>query len=255
MTAQGSPIWTDLGTTDLDASRAFYRDLFGWDYTSTGPEFGDYQMIHDGQVGGMALNMGMDGELDPSMPVWWTVYLAVDDLDAILPAVTEHGGTVHVPPMDVGSMGRMAIVAAPSGAAFGLWQAKDFGGFDTSGAPGRTTWFESLTREYDADAAFYRSVLGWDNAPMGDEGEGAEMRYLTDRAGQAATAGLCEATAWLAEDVPSFWRVYFRVEDTDETVATVQRLGGALLDGPVDSPFGRVATVADNLGGQFQVIA
>lgn len=54
--------------------------------------------------------------------------------------------------------------------------------------------------------------------------------------------------------MPSFWRVYFAVDDTDATVAKIQSLGGALLDGPIDSRFGRVATVTDSLGGAFQII-
>lgn len=261
MTTQGSPIWTDLGTTDLERSQRFYTELFGWQYTSTGPEFGDYQMIDGGAVGGMALNMDAEGNLDPQMPVWWTVYLAVDDLDATLEKVRSHGGSVFVDPMDIGDMGRMSIVAAPSGAALGLWQAGSFGGFQV-GEVGRPVWFESLTKDFAADAAFYRDVLGWENVAMGDDGqetgadaEGLGVQYVTDRAGEAATAGLCEATQWLPEEVPSFWRVYFRVADADAAVARIQELGGSVLDGPMDSAFGRVATVADDLGGQFQIIA
>lgn len=261
----GSPTWIDLGTTDLATSKDFYRDLFGWNFTSTGPEFGDYQMIDVGTpVGGLGLNMDMEGNLDETLPVWWTVYLKAADIDATLQAVTDNGGTVFVPPMAIGDMGRMAIVAAPSGAAFGLWESGTFDGLDPQGPPGTSTWFESLTKDFDADAAFYAAVFGWENAAMGPEGdvpEGADEtpdnmgRYVTNFAGEAATAGLCEANAWLPEDVPSFWRVYFSVEDADATVAKIQELGGKLMDGPIDTPFGRVATVADSLGGSFQIVA
>ncbi|MDO5676436.1 MAG: VOC family protein [Propionibacteriaceae bacterium] len=257
----GSPTWIDLGTTDLDKSMAFYRDLFGWDFTTTGPEFGNYQMIDAGfPIGGLGLNMDMEGNLDESLPVAWTIYLKTDDIAGALEKVAENGGTVFVPPMQIGDMGSMAIVAAPSGAAFGLWQSDTFDGFDTEGRPGASTWFETLTKDYDADAAFYAAVLGWDNVPMqGDAGDSEAPdnygRYATNFAGEAATAGLCEANAWLPEGVPSFWRVYFKVEDADATVARIQELGGSLLDGPIDSPFGRVATVADSLGGSFQIIA
>ena len=261
----GSPTWLDLGTTDLEKSMDFYRELFGWNFTSTGPEFGNYQMIDAGvPVGGLGLNMDMEGNLDESLPVWWTIYLKVADIDATLEAVTTNGGTVFVPPMAIGDMGKMAIVAAPSGAAFGLWESGTFDGFDTQGNPGTSTWFESMTKDFDADSALYAAVLGWDNAPMGpDEGDAVETdetpdnmgRYVTNFAGEAATAGLCEANAWLPEEMPSYWRVYFRVEDADATVAKIKDLGGALLDGPIDTPFGRVATVADSLGGSFQIVA
>lgn len=123
-TAPGSPVWIDLGTTSIDTSREFYRELFGWNFTSTGPDFGRYEMIDAGvPVGGLGLNMNPDGELDETMPVWWTVYLKAEDADATVAAVIENGGTVFMPPMAIGDMGRMAIVAAPSGAAFGLWES------------------------------------------------------------------------------------------------------------------------------------
>lgn len=255
----GSPVWMDLGTTDLQSSKKFYGELFGWNFTSTGPDFGGYEMIDAGvPVGGLGLNMDAEGNLDPNLPVWWTVYLKVEDIDGTLAAVTKHGGTVFVPPMQIGDMGSMAIVAAPSGAAFGLWQSGSFDGFDTEGRPSTSTWFETLTKDFDADAAFYAAVMGWDNAPMGPDGDPEAPdrgRYVTNFAGDGATAGLCEANAWLPEEMPSFWRMYIKVEDADQTVAKVEELGGRLVDGPIDSPFGRVATVADSLGGTFQVIA
>ena len=59
----------------------------------------------------------------------------------------------------------------------------------------------------------------------------------------------------LHADVGSFWRIYFCVEDCDATVDRVKELGGALLDGPIDAPFGRIATLADPTGASFQVSA
>ena len=59
--------------------------------------------------------------------------------------------------------------------------------------------------------------------------------------------------AILPEGVPSHWRVYFGVDDTDVAVAKVCELGGAVIDPAEDSPFGRVAGVADPLGARFQI--
>ena len=36
-TAPGSPVWIDLGTSDQQASRDFYRELFGWNFTRLVP--------------------------------------------------------------------------------------------------------------------------------------------------------------------------------------------------------------------------
>ncbi|NEE17979.1 VOC family protein, partial [Streptomyces sp. SID7499] len=51
----GAPDWVDLGTPDLDAATAFYRELFGWDLVPGGPEVGGYGMLTlDGRyVGGV----------------------------------------------------------------------------------------------------------------------------------------------------------------------------------------------------------
>lgn len=269
--APGNTTWIDLGTHDLEAAQAFYHELFGWNYTSTGPHFGGYLMVDRGvPVCGMGLNMDMEGNLDLSMPTWWTVYFKVTDVADAVAAVAENGGNVFVPPMQIGDMGSMAIVSAPSGAAFGVWEAGSFEGFDTSGTVGLSCWYESLTKDYSADVAFYAAVLGWENVPMGPEagaagseqfadepsGQGApdNMGRYSTNFGERATAGVCEANAWLPEDAHSFWRVYFRVEDTDAAIAKIQELGGTVLDGPMDSPFGRLATVADPQGGMFQII-
>lgn len=74
--------------------------MFGWNYTSTGPDFGGYLMVDRGvPVGGMGLNMDVEGTLDTSMPTWWTIYFKVADIAATRAAVEENGGTVFVPAM------------------------------------------------------------------------------------------------------------------------------------------------------------
>jgi predicted enzyme related to lactoylglutathione lyase len=54
----------------------------------------------------------------------WTVYFAVDDADATVAKVTELGGSVMRPPMDI-EPGRFAVVADPYGAAFNVMKLKD----------------------------------------------------------------------------------------------------------------------------------
>ena len=54
----GTPSWVDLGTSDLDASRAFYGELFGWTADEPGPveETGGYTMFRkDGKLVAMTV--------------------------------------------------------------------------------------------------------------------------------------------------------------------------------------------------------
>lgn len=250
--AVGAPIWVDLGTTDLAAAMSFYHEILGWNFTSTGAEFGYYQMVDVGvPVGGAALNRTEDGEPDPTMPAWFTVYLKVEDIDATLRAVSAHGGHVFIPPMQIGEMGAMAIIAAPSGAAVGLWQPGTVDGFATTGQPGTVAWCESVSTDFDADAAFYAAVFGWENAAE----EMAGGRYVTNAAGDAARAGLMDGATSLPAGVPSHWQVTFAVADADATVAQVAARGGSVVQAPQDSPHGRYAVVMDPQGAPFGVMS
>ena len=56
-------------------------------------------------------------------------------------------------------------------------------------------------------------------------------------------------------EVPPFWAVYFNVVDTDDAVARVTALGGAVINPPMDIEPGRFAVVADPTGAMFNVIA
>ncbi|WP_420176469.1 VOC family protein [Luteococcus sp. OSA5] len=257
MTQPGNPIWMDLGTDDVEGAKTFYTALFGWDFLDQGPDFGGYLMIKQGEgfVGGaMSSRMTQQGPVDePQFPTCWTIYLRVDDIDAALAKVEPTGGSVMVAAMQVGEAGKMAVVTAADGAVVGLWQAGDFEGYDFTGQPGTPVWFETMSKDYDAAASFYTEVFGWQLAPMPGSPEG-QPRYATNGAGDQAGCGLCEANSFLPAEVPSYWRMYLAVDDCDAAVATVQELGGRLLDGPMDSPFGRLATVADPHGATFQVI-
>ncbi|MDN6191904.1 MAG: VOC family protein, partial [Brevibacterium sp.] len=74
--------------------------------------------------------------------------------------------------------------------------------------------------------------------------------YSTHGADENAVAGICDASEWTQV---SFWRDYINVENTDATATRVAELGGKLLAGPEDSPYGRIATVTDPEGATFQL--
>ena len=266
----GSPAWIDYNASDFATQQAFYEALFGWTFTDSGEEFGHYRMItKDGASVGGAMDADqlarMTGE--PAPPAAWSVYLRTEDVDATLAAAREHGGTVLVEPMAVGDLGTMAFVAGPGGEAVGLWQAGSFEGHDLPLTPGTCVWFELMSTRYDDAVEFYRAVAGWEPTPMGDDGAPADghaaadaedarqdgPRYATNHPGEAATAGLCDAAQWLPEGAVGFWRMYVAVESTDRALEVIREHGGQVLDGPFDSPFGRVTTVQDPAGASFQI--
>ena len=52
-------------------------------------------------------------------------------------------------------------------------------------------------------------------------------------------------------DAPPHWLAYFTVPSCEDAVARVQKLGGAVLAGPLDVPAGRIAVVLDPQGAAF----
>lgn len=57
------------------------------------------------------------------------------------------------------------------------------------------------------------------------------------------------------EQFPSRWSVYFAADDADATAAQAVALGGSVVAAPQDSPFGRLATLADPTGATFKIQA
>lgn len=248
--AIGTPTWTDLSITS-EQTAEFYRAVFGWDLIEAGEGMGGYRLIKaDGTlVGGMTDVTRMDPEM-PS-PIVWDVFLAVDDADARVARAVEHGGRVLLPPVDIGSTARHALIEDSSGARVGLWQAGELPGYDFTMAPGTPVWCELMASNYDSAVEFYRDVFDFDVAVMSDGSDG--FRYATNGEGDAAVCGIFDAAGILGSEDKPYWRVYFAVQNIDAAIEAIIASGGAVLDGPTDSPFGRSATVADPEGATFQI--
>lgn len=117
----GEVCWRELRTKDLPAAMDFYSKLFGWELPQTKITPMDYKEIVAGgtAVGGM---MAMEGNEWGEAPSHWANYVAVANADESAAKITENGGSVRVPPFDAPGVGRMAMVADPSGADFAIIQ-------------------------------------------------------------------------------------------------------------------------------------
>jgi predicted enzyme related to lactoylglutathione lyase len=244
----GTPCWIDLMSSDTQRAIAFYTELVGWTAAvSDDPQYGGYTILSkdDSVVAGI----GQAPDDAPFADVW-TTYLETDDADKTTASAAEAGAQVMMPVMKVGDQGSMAVLADPGGAAIGVWQPDQHRGFGRVGEAGTPVWHELMSRNYDAALAFYPQVFGWTMTPLEDSGD---FRYSTASLGGDPFAGVMDAAALLPDGVPSFWQFYIGVDDVDAAVAKVQELGGSLLREPQDTPYGRMAGVADPLGAMFQL--
>jgi predicted enzyme related to lactoylglutathione lyase len=245
----GAPCWVDLFTSDPDASRAFYCELFGWKAEEPNPDFGGYwNFFNDGvHVAGGMRNDGTSGAPDA-----WSIYLATDNAQATIAAATATGSQVIVPAMPVADLGTMGVVTDPGNATIGMWEPGLHKGFGIYDEPNTPSWFELHTRDYDASVAFYRDVFKWDAHAMSDT---PEFRYTTLGEGDGVLAGIMDGTAYLPAGVPAVWSVYFRVDDTDAALKEIERLGGTVTEPAQDTPYGRLAAANDPTGARFKLTA
>lgn len=245
----GSPCWVDLWTSDVEGSRRFYSELFGWEAQAPSPEFGGYFMFTRNGVP-VAGAMGDMGDMPANNT--WKIYLTTDDLTKTLEAAEADGAQIIGPAMPIADLGTQAVLVDPTGADLGAWQPDTFAGFTVLNEHGAPSWFELHTRDYARAVAFYGSVFHWDTNTVGDSDE---LRYTTmrDPQGEGELAGIMDAAAWLTPETPSHWSIYWEVDDIDAAVAKVKGLGGSVVDDAVDTPYGRLATVTDPAGARFKL--
>lgn len=242
----GTPTWTDLVTPDVEQARAFYHAVFGWDYEIGNAEFGGYTTARLGKHSTAGL-MGNQPEAE-LQPTAWGLYFATNNIEADDTRAVELGARLLSPPMAVGNFGSMATYTDPTGAMFSLWQADQHVGWQVINQPGAVAWHELYTPDAKAACDFYAALLGASVEPMP-----GELEYYTLNHANGPIAGIMQIDpAWGA--MPAQWVNYFLVTNIDETVATVLKHGGKSM-GPIDdSPFGRIAALADPGGATFKIV-
>jgi hypothetical protein len=113
--------WSELMTSDTDAAKKFYTNLFGWgtDVTKNPAGF-DYThwTAGDTQIGGM---MAISAEMGP-IPPHWMNYVSTTNCDETARKATQLGGKPIQPPFDIPEVGRMAVLRDPQGAVFCIIQ-------------------------------------------------------------------------------------------------------------------------------------
>ena len=254
--APGTPCWVDLATPDLDAAAGFYGELFGWKFRRSATDPYEHISADDKDIGGI---VAVDAS--QAIPPHWIGYVATDDIDATLAAVTRNGGKVYVPKTDIPRVGQFAVAADPQGAMFSPFHYTGEGADqpEPSGPPGpyNFCWDELLSSDPAGAETFYRAVFGWEPEHLDMEKFGGytllrRPGVTDDTGGDKSAGGLMK----LPEGLPgSFWLTYIAVENCDATVDKAASLGGKVLMPGTDIPgIGRFAAFLDPQGAAFSVL-
>jgi hypothetical protein len=111
--------WNELVTTSVPAAQKFYTGLLGWKTQPFGKGV-EYTLFKKGRdmVGGL-MKCPKAGH-----PAQWIPYVFVEDVDATAQKAARLRGKVLMEPFDVPTVGRIAVLADPQGAAFGIFKPK-----------------------------------------------------------------------------------------------------------------------------------
>lgn len=236
--APGEPIWTDLTTPDLAASKAFYGQLLGWTAEEPQEKFGGYaSWLKDGRP-----IAGLMPSMSPDQPPAWTTYLCSEDADRTVALVESSGGTVLVPPMAVDELGRMAVFADPSGTVFGIWQPGTHVGAELVSEPGAPCWVELTSTDPAAATPFYSAVFSL-SAKTSEE-------YVELQLDGRSVAGVTDPS----QGTSPGWLPYFGVADPAAKAREAEQLGGTVVLPLAEWPGGACSIVRDPHGAVLGLI-
>jgi predicted enzyme related to lactoylglutathione lyase len=109
-------VHAEIRSSDPDATRSFFGELFGWTYPSEG-EYPGYTFVDTGVPDALYTAISPlqgDGDLV-------TFFIGVDDMSASIDKATSLGGKVVQEPAEVPGV-RFALIADPLGHVVGLVQ-------------------------------------------------------------------------------------------------------------------------------------
>lgn len=111
-------VWHEITAPDIQKSIDFYSNALGFGVQEFPMgEMGTYHMLtRDGQA-----IAGVTSPQMPGTPSHWATYIAVENVDNSVARCQEHGATLLAPAFDVPTVGRMALLQDPQGAAFWIF--------------------------------------------------------------------------------------------------------------------------------------
>lgn len=233
----GQFVWRELNSTDVDASRTFYSEVFGWKFEpmGAGPDGGTYWFAKLGDAGVAGLSKHPKGG-----PAYWGTAVSVDNVDEVAKRVKDAGGTIIVEPQDAGGMGRFTYFFDKQGGVTSAWKGTPGDG-EVNQPPkvGEFCWEQLNTNDADGSFAFYEKVFGWTHAPYPNE-----PGLAVFSAGSVQVASVLEN-----KGIPTHWLSYIVVDTIASAYERVKKQGGKVMVDHIEvKGIGAIGVIADNVG-------
>lgn len=248
----GRHVWSELMTTDVKGAEDFYKKVVGW--TAEPFPNSPTQYIQFKRSGGAGAAGLMERPQDMNMPPFWSMYIAVPDLDEATKNVKRLGGGELSEVITVPTIGRMQMLRDPQGAAFYVIQPEPRDNPpDREPEVGEASWIELMTTDAAAAETFYQELFGWQPGEAMDMGEMG--KYHVFNRGSRMMGGMMNKPPAMAQ-VPPNWGIYFMVPDINAAADRVKANGGQVLNGPIQVPGGSwILNAMDPQGAAFSLHA
>jgi uncharacterized protein len=244
----GSFCWLELGTTDRVGARNFYSRLLGWsgEDMPMGPDM-TYTIFRLGGKDMAGAYQLMKQELEAHVPPHWMPYVRVESADTAAAKAVSLGAKQIVPPTDIPSVGRFALIQDPTGAPLAAFQPGRHRGIQGFGDVGAFCWADLNTTDSTKAGKFYSEWLGW-TVDGGKDG----YSHFINGAGHENMVGGMPDKMHSPPGTPSHWLSYFHVADCKATASKAAELGAkTMMPADLMSGVGTIAVLADPQGAVF----
>ena len=165
---RGLFVWHEVGTTDLRAGEDFYAKVAGWkaESWSQNPSYKLFVARREPKAGLYLITETVNAV--PTPPSWLS-YIGTPDVDATVRQAVELGGKVIVSAYNVPTVGRMAHLQDPQGAAFAVSSQEQRSRYKDPQL-GDFSWHELLTSNWQTAFDFYSKLFGWEKMESMDMG-------------------------------------------------------------------------------------
>jgi predicted enzyme related to lactoylglutathione lyase len=245
MTILGRFVWHELMTTDTRSAGAFFTKVIGWKAQAWSEDKSYTVFLSRKQpVAGL---MALGGEAAAmGTPPSWLTYIGTPNVDETAKRSEALGARILKPPTEVATVGRFAVLQDPQGAVFAAYTPARETATDARPGVGDFSWHELPTTDSAAAVQFYKDLFGWEEISTMDMGP--EMGPYRMYGWNGTTRGGIFNKPKDSPGPPA-WLAYIRVGDSKRTATTVKKLGGQIINGPMEVPGGDWIAVGTDLQG------
>ncbi|RDH42817.1 VOC family protein [Zooshikella ganghwensis] len=251
-TVPGNVAWFEVNTQDVESTKQFYSELFGWTFAAV-PIASDPQQNYI-MITAQNAQQPMGGIQQASSNIPKGIMLAIrsENVQAGSKRLVLLGAKIIHKPTQVNDV-TFAIMQDPFDNLFSIFNCNGLAD-QTSTPPvlGSFTWFEVGTCDIQATQEFYQAAFNWQ---FSQYETGTDRPYFSIAINnEDPTGGMADHS--LSTKNQNYLIPYFLVSDVTTIACKTQKLGGQVINAPTCTASGLVhACLLDNQGNLFGVFS